>query len=54
VLQPVLRFLNLDWTPNHGVTPFLCALAFTTITSTTIALKQVITGTQHLVFGFIP
>jgi hypothetical protein len=44
IVQPVLRFFGLDWQPNHGVTPFLCALAFTYITSTIIALKQVYTG----------
>jgi hypothetical protein len=48
VLQPLLRSLHLDWTPNHGVTPFLCALAFTTITSTIIAIKQVYTGSYRL------
>jgi hypothetical protein len=44
IVQPILRFFGLDWQPNHGVTPFLCALAFTYITSTIIALKQVYTG----------
>ena len=44
VFQPVLRFFGLNWEPSHGFTPYLGALAFTTVVSTAIAIKQVITG----------
>mmetsp|Transcript_86991 Transcript_86991/g.170212 ORF Transcript_86991/g.170212 Transcript_86991/m.170212 type:complete len:400 (+) Transcript_86991:51-1250(+) len=48
VFQPVLRFFGLNWEPSHGFTPYLGALAFTTVVSTAIAIKQVITVFMHV------
>jgi hypothetical protein len=48
VLQPILASLNLNWQPNHGVTPFLGAFAFTAIVTAITALKQVLTGMFNL------